>query len=230
MSSAPGSERRARLGILLSGRGSNFVALAQGLARGAAPAEIAAVVSNVEGAAGVDRAREWGLPTFVIPHRDFATRRAHEARVSQVLLDAGVEWICLAGYMRLLSAEFVAEWPQRILNIHPSLLPSFPGLHPQRQAIEAGVRWSGCTVHLVDSGLDSGPIVEQRIVRVGSNDDEESLAARILVEEHRAYVGALAKLLSESWTIEGRRLRFASGSAAEKNLLQGVDKNLGPFL
>lgn len=216
MSELESSERRARLGVLLSGRGSNFVALAQGLARGVAPAEIAAVVSNVEGAAGVDRARELGVPTFVIPHRDFATRRAHEARVSRVLLEAGVEWICLAGYMRLLSAEFIAEWPQRILNIHPSLLPSFPGLHPQRQAIDAGVRWSGCTVHLVDSGLDSGPIVEQRIVRVGSDDDEESLAARILGEEHVAYIEALAKLLTEPWNLEGRRLRFAPGGFFEK--------------
>lgn len=216
MSELGGSKRRARLGVLLSGRGSNFVALAHGLERGAAPAEIVAVVSNVEDAPGIDRARGMGLPTFVIPHRAFATRRAHEEQVTRTLRETGAEWICLAGYMRLLSPEFVAEWPLRILNIHPSLLPAFPGLHPQRQAIDAGVRWSGCTVHLVDRGLDSGPIVEQRIVRVRSDDDEESLAARILGEEHIAYIEALARLLTEPWKLEGRRLRFAPGGFFEK--------------
>ncbi len=198
----------ARIGVLLSGRGSNFVALAEALARGAAPAQIALVASNVAEAPGVARARELAIPTAVLPHRDFASRGAHEAALAEVLRAAGVEWICLAGYMRLLGPELVAAWPQRILNIHPSLLPAFPGLHPQRQALEAGVRISGCTVHLVDAGLDSGPIVVQRAVPVEDGDDEAALAARILVAEHLAYPEALRRVLTEAWEVEGKRLCF----------------------
>lgn len=199
---------RARVGVLLSGRGSNFVALAQALACGVAPAQIVLVVSNVADAPGLARARELGLPTAAIPQRGFASRAAHEAAVEKALRDAGVEWLCLAGYMRLLSPEFVAARAERILNIHPSLLPAFPGLHPQRQALAAGVRLSGCTVHFVDAGLDSGPIVVQRAVPVEDDDDEEKLAARILGEEHRAYPEALRRLLTESWKIDGKRLIF----------------------
>jgi phosphoribosylglycinamide formyltransferase-1 len=199
---------RARLGVLLSGRGSNFVALAQALDRGEAPAEIVVVASNVEAAPGLARARSLGIPTIVLPHAGFASRAAHESALLEALREARVDWVCLAGYMRLLSAEFVAAYVERILNVHPSLLPAFPGLHPQRQALEAGVRVSGCTVHLVDGGLDSGPIVVQRAVPVEDGDEEETLAARILVEEHRAYVQALRRLLSERWIVDGRRLRF----------------------
>jgi phosphoribosylglycinamide formyltransferase-1 len=150
-----------------------------------------------------------GIPTAVFPQSDFASRAEHDARIERHLRAAGVEWICLAGYMRRLGPELVAAWRERILNIHPSLLPSFPGLHPQRQALAAGVRISGCTVHLVDSGLDSGPIVLQRSVSVEDGDDEEALAARILVEEHRAYAQALRRLLTESWIVREGRLRFA---------------------
>lgn len=200
--------RSTPVAVLLSGRGSNFVALAAAIARGEVPAHIALVVSNVEGAPGLERARELGLATALVPHRDHITREAHEARVLEALAAAGAEWICLAGYMRLLSRAFVARHRERILNIHPSLLPAFPGLHPQRQALAAGVRVSGCTVHLVDEGLDSGPIVVQRVVPVADDDDEAKLAARILVEEHRAYPEALRRLLCEPWRIEGRRLRF----------------------
>lgn len=183
------------------------MALAAAIAAGAVPAEIVLVLSNVEGAPGIDRARELGLPTAIVPSRDLS-REEHEARVRSALTAAGAEWVCLAGYMRLLSAMFVAAFPERILNIHPSLLPSFPGLHPQRQALAAGVRISGCTVHLVDAGLDSGPIVWQRSVPVLDGDGESALAARILVEEHLAYAEALAALLTRPWRIEGRRLVF----------------------
>lgn len=208
----PRAARPARIGVLLSGRGSNFVALAQALARGEAPAEIVVVASNVADAPGLARARELAIPAVVLPQRDFPSRAAHEAAVSGALREAGVEWICLAGYMRLLTAEFVAAFAGRILNIHPSLLPAFPGLHPQRQALAAGVRISGCTVHLVDSGLDSGPIVVQRAVPVADGDDEAALAARILVEEHLAYAQALRRLLTERWEVDGKRLCFLPGA------------------
>lgn len=201
-------ERRARLGVLLSGRGSNFVALADALDRGEAPAKIVLVASNVASAPGLVRARERSIPTLVLPHGEFASRSAHESALAAALRAAGVDWICLAGYMRLLGADFVAAWPHRILNIHPSLLPAFPGLHPQRQALAAGVRVAGCTVHLVDAGLDSGPIVVQRAVPVEDGDDEAALAARILEQEHRAYAQALRRLLTESWEVDGKRLCF----------------------
>lgn len=207
----PVTGRRARLGILLSGRGSNFVALAQAVARGELPAEIALVACNVANAPGIARARELAIPTAVLPHAGFPSRAAHEGEVVAALRAAGVEWICLAGYMRLLTPEFVAAFANRILNIHPSLLPAFPGLHPQRQALAAGVKVSGCTVHLVDGDLDSGPIVLQRTVPVLDEDGEESLAERILVEEHLAYPQALRRLLTERWVLDGRRLRFLSG-------------------
>ena len=196
------------IAILLSGRGSNFLALHAAIERGEVPARIAVVVSNVPDAPGLVRAKELGLEAVAIPHAGEPSRAAHEAKVIAALDGSGAEWICLAGYMRLLSAELVGRFRQRILNIHPSLLPSFPGLHPQRQALEAGVKISGCTVHLVDEGLDSGPIVVQRTVPVLDADDERALAARIIVEEHRAYPEALRRLLTERWEIAGRRVRF----------------------
>jgi phosphoribosylglycinamide formyltransferase-1 len=204
-----GARPAARLGILLSGRGSNFLAIHEAIGHGEVPAEIALVVSNRPEAAGLARARELGLPAIALPHRPGRNDRAeHEAEVVRALEDAGVSWICLAGYMRLLSPGFVGRFRGRILNIHPSLLPAFPGLDAQRQALEYGVKVSGCTVHLVDEGLDSGPIVLQRAVPVADGDTAESLAARILAEEHRAYPEALRRLLTEPWRIEGRRLVF----------------------
>jgi len=199
----------ARLGILLSGRGSNFLALQRAVAAGELPAEIALVVSNEPDAAGLARAREAGLPAAAIPHRGEPDRAGHEANVLAALAAAGVEWVCLAGYMRLLSPDFVRRYPRRILNAHPSLLPAFPGLEAQRQALEHGVRVSGCTVHLVDEGLDSGPIVVQRAVPVRDGDSAETLAARILEQEHLAYPEALRRLLTERWELVGRRLVFA---------------------
>lgn len=203
----------ARVAVLLSGRGSNFLALHAAVARGEVPAEIVLVVSNVAGAPGLVRARELGLATAEIPHREEPDREAHEARVLEALAAARAEWICLAGYMRLLTAAFVARYRNRILNIHPSLLPSFPGLSAQAQALEHGVRVSGCTVHLVDEHLDAGPIVVQRTVPVRDGDDADALAGRILAEEHRAYPEALRRLLTEPWRLEGRRLVFGGGKA-----------------
>ncbi|HEX2224527.1 MAG TPA: phosphoribosylglycinamide formyltransferase [Thermoanaerobaculia bacterium] len=200
--------RPARLGILLSGRGSNFLALHQAIERGALPAEIALVVSNVAAAPGLAKAAELGLPAVAVPHRGEPDRATHEGKVIAALREAGAEWICLAGYMRLLSPAFVAAWPRRILNIHPSLLPAFPGVDVQRQALEHGVKVSGCTVHLVDEGLDSGPILIQRTVPVLDSDTPESLAARILEQEHQAYPEALRRLLTEPWELRGRRLVF----------------------
>lgn len=205
---SPGSPTPARLGILLSGRGSNFVALAAAIERGEVPAEIALVVSNVTDAPGLAKARQMGIPVRALPHRGFADRESHETAVREALADARVEWVCLAGYMRLLSSGFVAAYPRRIVNIHPSLLPAFPGLEAQRQALEHGVRISGCTVHLVDEGLDSGPIITQRAVSVEEGDTPETLAARILAQEHRAYPEALRLLLTRRWEIRGRRLVF----------------------
>jgi phosphoribosylglycinamide formyltransferase-1 len=198
----------ARVAVLLSGRGSNYRALQEAAEEGWLPAEIVAVVSNEPEAAGLEIARAAGVPTHAIPHRGEPSRTTHEAKVIDVLEAAEAEWICLAGYMRLLSAAFVDRFRWRVLNIHPSLLPSFPGLDVHRQAIEHGVRVSGCTVHLVDGGLDSGPIVVQRTVPVLDDDTPETLAARILIEEHEAYPEALARLLTERWRVEGRRVIF----------------------
>jgi len=197
-----------RVGILLSGRGSNFLALHGAMERHEIPAEVALVVSNIADAVGLEKARSLRLPVVAIPHRGEPSRVAHEARVVDALKRADVEWVCLAGYMRKLSESFVAQFPERILNIHPSLLPAFPGLEAQRQAWEYGVKVTGCTVHLVDEELDAGPIVGQHMVPVHDDDTPESLAARILVEEHKLYPESLRRLLTERWKVEGRRIRF----------------------
>lgn len=208
MNSAGGETKPvARVAVLLSGRGSNFLSLHRAMARGDIPAQIVLVVSNRPDAVGIARAAELGLATAVVPHRG-RRRRDHEGEILAALREAEVDWVCLAGYMRLLSPHFVRAFPRRILNIHPSLLPSFPGLDAQHQAFEHGVRVAGCTVHFVDEGLDSGPIVAQRSVMVSDDDSVEDLAARILTEEHHAYPQALRRLLDEEWSIEGRRVVF----------------------
>ncbi len=166
------------------------------------------MISNVRGAPGLEHASDAGVPTRCLPHAEAASREEHDRAMATALRDAGADWVCLAGYMRLLSPEFVRAFPRRILNIHPSLLPSFPGLDAQRQAIDYGVRVSGCTVHFVDEELDHGPIVLQQPVAVRAGDDEESLARRILREEHRLYPEALRRLLTLDWSIEGRRVVF----------------------
>ncbi len=191
---SPGS---ARLAILLSGRGSNFEAIAASVAAGAIPgAEIVAVLSDVPEAGGLARARERGLPAFAVDRKSYPDRRAHEAEMLRQLDLARPDLICLAGYMRLLSPEFVARWRGRILNIHPALLPKYPGLDVQRRALEAGEKESGCTVHLVDEGTDTGPIVLQRRVPILPGDTEASLSARILAQEHQAYPEAISRVLA----------------------------------
>ena len=197
-----------RIGILISGTGSNMKSIVAACEAGGVPADVAIVISNRADAPGIAWAAEHGLATAVIAHREHADREAHDRAVVERLAAAGVEWVCLAGYMRLLSAFFVGAFPNRILNIHPALLPAFPGLHGQRQAWEHGVKVSGCTVHLVDVELDHGPIVIQRAVPVLDSDDEDRLAARILVEEHIAYPEALRALLTMPWKIDGRRVVF----------------------
>lgn len=198
-----------KLGILISGRGSNMKSIVAACAAGEVPAEVAIVISNRAEAPGIEWASEHGLETVVLPHQDFDSREAHDLAVVERLQGAGVEWVCLAGYMRLLSAVFVDAFPNRILNIHPALLPAFPGLHGQLQAWEYGVKVSGCTVHLVDPELDHGPIVIQRVVPVLDDDDEDRLAARILEQEHQAYSEALCRLLTGPWRLSGRRILFS---------------------
>jgi len=195
-----------RLAILLSGRGSNFAAIHDAIVRGELDAEIVCVISNRPNAPGIERAQALGLQAHVVDHRAFDSRAVHEAEVLAILDDARPDFIVLAGYMRLLSPAFVAAYPMRILNIHPSLLPAFPGVDAQAQAIAYGVKISGCTVHFVDENLDAGPIIVQRAVAVRPDDDASTLAARILEEEHAAYVEALVKLASGNYYVDGRRV------------------------
>jgi phosphoribosylglycinamide formyltransferase-1 len=195
-----------RIGVLLSGRGSNFEALAENVSAGRIPgAEIAVVISNKPDAKGLERAKTRNIPTRMIPSKGLE-REAYDRQVAAVLQEYKVDLVCLAGYMRLLSPYFVAAFPQRILNIHPSLLPSFPGLESQRQALEYGVKFAGCTVHFVDENLDAGPIVLQSVVPVQDADDEEKLSERILKEEHHIYTEAVKIVLEGKYRIEGRRV------------------------
>jgi phosphoribosylglycinamide formyltransferase 1 len=197
---------KKRIGVLLSGRGSNFEALAESIASGRIPnAEIAIVISNREGAPGLERAKSRGIATRPIPSKGLE-RETYDRQVVAVLNEHKVDLICLAGYMRLLSPYFVAAFPNRILNIHPSLLPSFPGLESQRQALEYGVKFAGCTVHFVDENLDAGPIVLQAVLPVNDDDTEDTLSARILREEHRIYSEAVRIVLEGRFKIEGRRV------------------------
>src|ERR1035437_188107 len=194
-----------KLGILLSGRGSNFEAIARNVQAGKIPAEIAVVISNKQDAVGLARAREMGLATRFIPSKG-KEREAFDREVVSVLRGFQVDLVCLAGFMRILSPYFVWEFPNRILNIHPALLPSFPGEDAQRQALEHGVKFTGCTVHLVNDGMDTGPIVCQAVVPVLDADTETTLAARILAEEHRIYSEAICLLLEDKVRFEGRRV------------------------
>jgi phosphoribosylglycinamide formyltransferase-1 len=195
-----------RLGVLLSGRGSNFEALSDSVASGRIPdAEIAIVISNREGALGIDRAKSRGLAIRVLPSKGLE-REAFDRQVVAVLDEHKVDLVCLAGYLRLLSPYFVKAFPNRILNIHPSLLPSFPGLESQRQALEYGVKVAGCTVHFVDENLDAGPIILQAVVPVSDSDTEASLSEKILREEHRIYSEAVKIVLAGKFRVEGRRV------------------------
>lgn len=197
-----------KLGILISGRGSNMVALVDAVASGEIPdSSVAVVISDRADAPGLAKASERGVETLVI-EKNARERTEHDAEIVATLVDRGVELVCLAGYMRLLSPEFVRAFPNRIVNIHPSLLPSFPGLNVQQQAIDHGVKVSGCTVHFVDEELDAGPIILQRVVEVEDDDTAETLAERILAQEHSAYVEAVRRVVSDRLRVEGRRTVF----------------------
>jgi phosphoribosylglycinamide formyltransferase 1 len=197
---------KKRIGVLLSGRGSNFEALADSIVAGRIPnAEIAIVISNRQAAPGVEKGRARGIPVQVIPSTGLE-RETYDKMVVSVLREKQVDLVCLAGYMRLLSPYFVAAFPNRILNIHPSLLPSFPGLESQKQALEHGVKFTGCSVHFVDENLDAGPIVVQAVVPVKDGDTVEALSERVLREEHRIYTEAVRIVLEGRYRIEGRRV------------------------
>ena len=195
----------ARLGVLVSGRGSNLQALIDATADGRLDARIAVVVSNVAGVFALERAARAGIPTAVIDHRGWPSRDDFDRALVEELQTRDVSLVCLAGFMRRLGSPVLQAFPDRVLNIHPSLLPSFPGLHPQRQAIDHGAKVSGVTVHLVTAELDAGPILVQRTVPVLDDDTEDSLAARILAEEHAAYPEAVRLMLASDWRIDGRR-------------------------
>lgn len=194
-----------KLGILLSGRGSNFEAIARNVQAGKIPAKIAVVLSNRADAPGLARAREMGLETRLVLSKG-KDREAYDREVVAVLKEFQVDLVCLAGFMRILTPYFVRAFPQRILNIHPALLPAFLGLDAQKRALEAGVKFTGCTVHIVDEGVDTGPIVCQAVVPVLDDDTVESLSARILKEEHRIYSEAICLLLEDRIRVEGRRV------------------------
>jgi phosphoribosylglycinamide formyltransferase 1 len=207
-----------RLGILISGRGSNLLAIADNIHSGKLKAEIAIVVSNRAEAGGIAAAKARGLKTVVLPSKGLK-REEHDRLVVAALRDAGVELVVLAGYLRLLSPWFVQQFPLKLLNIHPSLLPAFPGLEAQKQALEYGVQVSGCTVHFVDEHLDQGAIVLQKAVPVLPTDDEHALAERILVQEHLAYSEAIALVAAGNYRIEGRRVLVNTGNGTGKTSL-----------
>src|SRR3984957_16940595 len=207
---------KKRIGVLLSGRGSNFEALAESVAAGRIPnAEIAIALSNREDARGIEKARALGIEARVISSKGLE-REAYDKLVIAALQEKRVELVCLAGYMRLLSPQFVTAFHNRILNIHPSLLPAFPGMEAQRQALEHGVKFSGCTVHFVDENLDAGPIVLQACVPVEDIDTPETLSERILREEHRIYAEAVRIVLEGKFRVEGRRVLITSDNASEQ--------------
>ncbi len=203
------SGRRRRIGILISGRGSNMLAILRQIASGRLRAEPAVVISNEPAAPGIRAARRMGVEVLVLDHRDSPSREAHEHLLAEALEARRVDLVCLAGYMRLLSPGFVRRFRDRIINIHPSLLPAFPGTDVQRRALEQGVKVSGLTVHFVDEGVDSGPIILQETVGVRDDDTPETLSARILRKEHRAYSRAIGMVLSGRLRIEGRRVLTA---------------------
>ena len=194
------------LGVLVSGRGSNLQAILDAIQAGSLDARIATVISNQPDAIALERAAAAGVSTRCIPHRDYPSREAFDEALVAALREAEVEWVVLAGFMRVLTSTFVQAYPHRIINIHPALLPAFPGTHAHRQALEYGVKVSGCTVHLIDEGVDTGPIIAQRAVPVLEGDDEETLGARVLVEEHALLVEVLRD-------VAARKVRIVSSDA-----------------
>jgi phosphoribosylglycinamide formyltransferase 1 len=206
MSGKGANAGRPRIGVLISGRGSNLQAIIDAVGDGRLDAEIAVVISNRPDAAGLERARKAGIETLVLPHKPYADRVAYDIALASALKARGVRLVCLAGFMRLLGPAFIDEFPNAVLNIHPSLLPAFPGLDAQRQALEHGVAVTGATVHLVTADLDAGPILLQAAVEVKDTDTVETLSSRILEQEHRIYPAAVALALSDTWHVEGRRV------------------------
>jgi len=203
-----------RLGVLLSGRGSNLQAIIDAIAERRLDAAIAVVVSNQKNAGGLERARRVGIETLTLSHRGWPSRDDYDRALVSELRSRNVGLVCLAGFMRKVGAPLIDAFPNAVLNIHPSLLPSFPGLHAQQQALDHGVKTSGVTVHFVTADLDAGPIIVQRTVPVRDDDTEETLAARILVEEHHAYPEAIALVLDGGWRIDGRRVVRSTTAAA----------------
>lgn len=198
------------IGVLVSGGGSNLQAIIDASERGEIPCRVGIVVSNRPDAGGLERAGRHGIPTAVVDHKAFQTREEFDAKLVEVLKASGIRLVCLAGFMRVLTPLFIRAFPHRILNIHPALLPAFPGTHGPRQALQYGARFAGCTVHFLDEGVDTGPVIVQAVVPVYEDDTEESLAARVLAEEHRIYPMAIRLFLEGRLTIEGRRVRIAS--------------------
>lgn len=203
-----------RLGVLISGRGSNLQALIDAIAERRLDATIAIVISNIDNAGGLERARRAGIETLTLSHRGWSSRDDYDRALVSEMRKRDVGLVCLAGFMRKIGRPLIHAYPNAILNIHPSLLPSFPGLHPQQQAIDHGVKTSGVTVHFVTEDLDAGPIIVQRAVPVHDDDTDDSLAARILVEEHHAYPEAIAVVLAGKWKIQGRRVIRSTTAAA----------------
>lgn len=199
-------KKRGRVAVFLSGRGSNFMAIREAIRRGAIDAEVGLVLSNKEDAPGLLKAREWGLETSFLNPKLFATREEYDQAAGREVEKRGIDLICLAGYMKVLTPQFCDAYPHRIVNIHPALLPSFPGLHVQQRAIDWGVRFSGCTVHFVAAEVDMGPIILQAVVPVLPDDTEETLAARILVEEHVIYPEAVRLYFEGRVEVRGRRV------------------------
>ncbi len=206
---------RLKVGVLISGRGSNLASLIKACSTPDFPAEIVLILSNRADAAGLAHADRANLPKKIVPHRDFADRASFDAALDRALREAGVELVCLAGFMRLLTPGFVTAWRDRMINIHPSLLPAFPGLHTHERALEAGVRFTGCTVHYVRHEMDTGPIILQAAVPVLPDDDAERLAARVLAAEHEAYPAALRLVAEGRVRVEGERAVLAGARPPE---------------
>ncbi|WP_141589051.1 phosphoribosylglycinamide formyltransferase [Myxococcus sp. AB056] len=222
------SGQRVRLGVLVSGSGSNLQALLDACAREDFPAEVACVVSNVSTAFALERARKAGVTAKVVDHKAHATKADFEKALLDTLRAANVEWVCLAGFMRLLSADFLGHYAGRVLNIHPSLLPAFPGLHAQRQALERGVKVAGCTVHFVDAGTDTGPIIAQVAVPVLPDDDEKTLSSRILAEEHRLYPLAVQLAVTGKVTLDAARTRVEARATVGELALRNPGATVDP--
>ena len=195
------------IAVLISGSGSNLQAIIDASERGEIPCRVGIVISNKADAYGLVRAEKHGIPTEVVDHKKFSTREEFDAKLVEIIRGTGAELVCLAGFMRVLTPVFVHAFPNRILNIHPALLPSFPGTHGPGQALSYGVRFSGCTVHFLDEGVDTGPVIVQAVVPLYDDDTEETLAARILVQEHRIYPMAIRLFFSGKLRIEGRRVK-----------------------